>query len=80
MVWDMRSRWHGIRNNYVAKKTLTTDEWVRRLNALADKLAEYENMTHPSSWKELNADLMQQWREIAATPVYDPPKQLELGL
>ena len=61
-------------------KLLTTDQWVRKLNQLTEKMAENERMLHPSAWAEANAELMAYFRELAQQPTYDPPTQLELGL
>lgn len=71
---------HETGNKMSKKKVLTTEEQVRRLNELARKMAENEALVHPSAWAEQNADLMEEWRSLAACETYEPPVQLGLGL
>jgi len=61
-------------------KLLTTDAWVAKLNALGRKLDEWTNVLHPSVWEEQLGDMMQEYRELAAQPTFDPPEQLPLPL
>jgi len=61
-------------------KRLTTDEWVRRVNALARKIDEWERVLHPSAWPEQLGDLHEQYRRLAALPTYNPPTQLQFTL
>ncbi len=59
---------------------LTTDEWVKRLNALARKIDEWEGVLHPTAWPEQLGELHEQYRRLAALPTYDPPTQLQFTL
>ena len=60
-------------------KTLTTDEWVRRLNKLAAEIDEWCATTHPSGWPHVVGTQMDEWRELAKRPTYDPPTQMAFG-
>ncbi len=62
----------------MAKTPLTTEEWVRRVNALAREIDAVAASVHPSVWPEQLADLHEKYRRLAAEPTCDPPEQLSL--
>ena len=60
------------------RQKLTTDEWIRRLNALGREMDEIAASLHPSAWHEVLAPYRARWRELAAAETHDPPEQLRL--
>jgi len=44
---------------------MKTDVWVKRLNVLAMKMQEIEEMVHPSVWKELTQELRDKFIKLA---------------
>ncbi len=62
------------------KKSLTTDEWVERLNVLGRKMDSETVDMHPSAWPEWirHRGFLGEWEALVSTPTYDPPEQLAL--
>lgn len=57
--------------------TISTDEWVRRLNALGREMDDLAASLHPSVWGEALADLRARYEKLARQPTCDD-KQLPL--
>ena len=59
---------------------MTTDNWVRRVNALARHADEIARTMHPSAWPELMQPYHEQFRTLAGARTFDPSIQLTLEL
>lgn len=76
MVWSRSVKKAATRT--CTTRPLTSDEWVRRLNALARQMDELCEGIHPSTWHELTGELRTEFRRLAQMPTQDPPEQLGL--
>lgn len=63
----------------MAKKKMTTDEWVARLNALAREMDDQAASLHPSVWPEQMEAVNARYRKLAAVNTCDEV-QLEMEL
>ena len=61
-------------------KKLTTDEWVRRVNALARELDASAAALHPSAWHEALAPDLERFRRLCGRATRDEAEQLGLDL
>lgn len=55
----------------MAKKRLTTADWVCRLNKLGGEIDETADSVHPSAWQEVLEPLWEKYRALAAQPTED---------
>lgn len=53
---------------------MTTEEWVRRVNALARKMDAACEGVHPTAWPELVKKDLTAWRRLAAVELVDDPQ------
>ena len=52
--------------------TLTTDEWVAKLNALSLEMDALADMVHPTVWTQHGMEEMkEEWRQIVSAPIQD---------
>ena len=51
---------------------MTTDEWVRKLNALGLEMDIIANMVHPTAWADHGMEEMKaEWRKLATADTAD---------
>ncbi len=56
---------------------MTTEQWVRRLNQLAEEMDETAACLHPSAWHEALGPMREQYEKLAKTETKDdaPPRE-----